>query len=116
MQKKKRYFQFVNYFDVWGNTKEGFDVNNLCTEPFWIVTATDLPTMTQAVKALKKADFLKKTCRANQFTDPYQTGDMLEMEIRKDGRPFGRWFEVTEEEFKAEKGKYSRFCCFRPRR
>jgi hypothetical protein len=30
---KKRYvFEVTNFFDVWGNKREGYDINNLCKE------------------------------------------------------------------------------------
>lgn len=25
-------YSLINYFDVWGNAKDGWEVNNLCTE------------------------------------------------------------------------------------
>jgi hypothetical protein len=34
LEEKRLYtFEVTNFFDVWGNKKEGYEVNNLCHEP-----------------------------------------------------------------------------------
>lgn len=85
--------RLVNYFDVWGNQKEGYEVNNLCTE--WDDGhAVDLEDRT-LLNLLKSSGFLKNTVRINQvdFADYYP---FIEIYQRRDGRPLGR-LEVLEE-------------------
>lgn len=84
-------YQFVNYFDVYGNPLDGYEVNNLCHEPYFI--KADYLTKESVLKALKKAGFLKKTCRMASLVVTVSDGDFLEIEDRN-GRPIGR-FELA---------------------
>lgn len=57
--------QLINYFDVWGNKTDGWEVNNLCNEG-----EIELPetfTDKDILKSLKAVNFLKKTVRGNQL-------------------------------------------------
>lgn len=54
----------VNYFDVWGNKNDGWEVNNLCQENERL-ELTDLFTKEHILKELKRVGFLKKTVRQN---------------------------------------------------
>ena len=54
-------FRLVNYFDVWGNKKDGFEVNNMCEQA--IIDFDDWPSKDDILKTLKKIGFLKPTCR-----------------------------------------------------
>lgn len=57
--------ELINYFDVWGNPKDGFEVNNLCREG-----EVELPenfTDHDVLKALKAKGFLKPHVRLNML-------------------------------------------------
>lgn len=55
----------VNYFDVWGNKKDGWEINNLCTEG--IVELPENFERKDIVKALKDFGFLAKHVRLNML-------------------------------------------------
>jgi ribosomal protein L31 len=55
----------TNYFDVWGNKKEGFEVNNQCHD--YYTTKSKLETRKQILQFLKRINFLKKSVRENSI-------------------------------------------------
>jgi len=76
-------YRLVHYFDVWGNRKEGYEVNNQCEHA--IVEFTDYPSNDEILNKLKKINFLKKTTRKNSFNFDNQ-GENIEIETHE-GRP-----------------------------
>lgn len=50
-------YSLINYFDVWGNAKDGWEVNNLCTEKTGI-TITDDATDKEILDYLVHVGFL----------------------------------------------------------
>jgi hypothetical protein len=82
----------INYFDVWGSKKEGWEINNMCEEEL----DTELlqlhlnATPKEAFQLLKSVGFLKNTTRINQvdIEDMYDYG--FEFMQRKDGMPICR--------------------------
>ena len=85
-------WRVVNYFDVWGNARDGWEVNNLCEHA--IITA-NIETRADVLKALKACDFLRPHVRLNMIDFPIGIGDVTEVDARKDGRPLCRleWIE-----------------------
>jgi len=82
----------VNYFDVWGNKKDGWEINNLCTEG-----EIELPedfTKKDIVKAIKEVGFFKPTVRMNmvEIEDLYP---YYEISQKKDYMPVCR-IEIQE--------------------
>lgn len=81
--------ELVNYFDVWGNAKDGFEINNLCKEGTVLIPENH--THKDIVQALKDVGFFKKHVRSNMI-DVSDNGDgiMIEIEKRRDGKPVCR--------------------------
>lgn len=77
-------YEVINHFDVWGNVKDGWEVNNQCTEGF-----VELPkgkdTELEVLKALKKMDMIRKTVRRNSC-NIYTDGTNWYIE-EKNGKP-----------------------------
>ena len=80
-------YSIINYFDVWGNKKDGWEVNNLCKEDFTI-TISDNATTKEIIQALKEEGFLAKHCRENMF-EVYNDIHFIEF-FRKNGSPVFR--------------------------
>lgn len=76
--------EVINYFDVWGNAKDGFEVNNMCSEGEWDIE--EPRTNKDVLQFLKRIGFLKNHVRMNMinFIDAYC--DHWEIEDKK-GRP-----------------------------
>lgn len=79
-------YRLINYFDVWGNKDEGFEVNNLCIEEENLYISDD-STDKEIATFLKNIGFLA--------TDDLRKinivnwGDMIEIES-KGHYPIGR--------------------------
>ena len=66
----------TNFFDVWGNKKEGWEVNNLCHDEYY--TRSPLENKDQVLRFLKKINFLKKSVRKNSIDwEDYDQGYYL---------------------------------------
>ena len=66
-----RKYQLINYFDVWGNEEEGYEVNNQCIEfDDWYIA--DDATDKEILEFLVKSGYLK-------------TSDMRQVKIASDG-------------------------------
>ena len=79
--------RLINYFDVWGNKKDGWDVNNACME--WDdVWTCDLDDKT-LLKILKNTDFLQKHVRINQIDFEWVNPEICEISARKSHYPLG---------------------------
>lgn len=48
----------INYFDVWGNEEEGYEVNNLCKEGELEFEGNEAPTDQQILDKLKEFGFI----------------------------------------------------------
>ena len=75
----------INYFDVWGNSKEGYEVNNQCTEADDVVFSED-PSDKDLLKFLKRIGFFKKHVRLNmvEIRDDFGLIEILE---KRTGKP-----------------------------
>jgi len=74
-------FRLVHYFDVWGNAKDGYEVNNM-SEIAVLKFEETWPTNRTVFDKLKKIGFLKKTTRVNSVRFD-EAGDMYEIFDRK---------------------------------
>jgi hypothetical protein len=81
-------YKLVNYFDVWGNSKDGFEVNNLAVVENEVYISDD-STNKEIVQFLKSIGYFKKTVRMNML-DIYNDGELIEFFQKKDGMPIGR--------------------------
>jgi hypothetical protein len=81
-------FRLIHYFDVWGNRKDGYEVNNLCEDAI-VNFDSEYPTESEILKKLKEIDFFKKTVRLRSIRFDHNCGEMIEIEDR-DGMPICR--------------------------
>ena len=92
---EKKEFVIVNYFDVWGNARDGWEVNNLCQENRHIFL--DMDEKGEALKLaiqneLKRINFFTARVRRTQWYIDWSCSDdsHLEIEQVKDGCPICR--------------------------
>jgi hypothetical protein len=81
----------INYFDVWGNKKDGWEINNMCEEySDELIQLHEHATSKEAFQLLKSVGFLSSTTRINQvdIEDLHDFG--FEFHQRKDGKPICR--------------------------
>jgi hypothetical protein len=83
--------KLINYFDVWGNKKDGWEVNNLCEETEYSnLEIHENATAKEAFQLLKDCGFFKKTARITQV-DVLPLDDFgWEFYQRKDRKPICR--------------------------
>jgi hypothetical protein len=81
-------YRLVDYFDVWGNKRDGFEVNNLSVVEDEIYISED-STNKEIVQFLKRIGYFKKSVRMN-MVDVYNDGEFIEFFQKKDGMPIGR--------------------------
>jgi hypothetical protein len=83
----------INYFDVWGNKKDGWEINNMCVEETLddeLLQLHESASSKDAFQLLKDTGFFKKTARINQV-DIDNMGEFgFEFHQRKDGMPICR--------------------------
>lgn len=83
---------FYNCFDVWGNEKDGWEVNDQCLE----FNAVELPNLDDAtlIAFLKERNFL--TAKANRKNIRIEeVGNYLDVCEKKSGKPLG-YFAVLD--------------------
>lgn len=86
--------RLVNYFDVIGNKKEGFEVNNLCVEMEDLYLENiDNKNILQLLKTI---NFLKQNVRMNQIVIDNDYKFMIEVFQKKDLYPLCR-LEIIRE-------------------
>ena len=80
--------RLINYFDVWGNEKDGWEVNNQCIE--WDdIWTSELDNKT-LLKILKNTDFLQQNVRTNQLIFDWVGPEICEISIKRNLYPLGR--------------------------
>lgn len=94
--KKVKYYKvkFINYFDVWGNKIDGYEVNNLCIEFDDLIIAEELYNGKDLIKYLYDIEFFN-THDMRKFIIE-DMGELIEIYQKKDLFPLGR-FEIIEE-------------------
>ena len=80
-------WRLINYFDVWVDPDEGWQVNNLCTEEDDLYIADDSSDK-EILDFLKQIGFLKTSDMRRLCLVDY--GDMIEIYQKKDMYPLGR--------------------------
>lgn len=80
-------YTLVNYFDVWGNEEEGYEINNLCNEVEGI-TITEDASEKDILKYLVQIGFLTTSDRRKVRIDTTD-GDMMEIYAVKGNYPIG---------------------------
>ena len=74
-KNEKLQYELVNYFDVWGNNVDGWEVNNLCVEG--IVELKDNATNKDIIQAIVEFGFFKPSV-TEKDVDIWDDGDMIE--------------------------------------
>lgn len=82
-------YRLINYFDVWGNEKDGFEVNNLCVEKESIDIKDDASDK-EILQVLVDEGFLVTSDRRKVCLVDYGMGDMIEICAKKSMYPLGR--------------------------
>lgn len=81
-------YSLINYFDVWGNDKDGYEVNNLCVDKTGITIAYDA-TEKEILDYLVQIGFLNtsdmRKVRINTLDE-----EMMEIYAVKGMQPLGR--------------------------
>jgi len=78
----------VNYFDVWGNQEDGYEVNNLCTEGE--IELSDNPTKEEIVSALIAFGFFNESVTPDMIELPHGIDSHTEIVESATGRPICR--------------------------
>ena len=81
-------YSLINYFDVWGNDKDGYEVNNLCVEKTGITIAYDA-TEKEILDYLVQIGFLN-TSDMRKVRINTLDGEMMEIYAVKGMQPLGR--------------------------
>lgn len=69
-------WSLINYFDVWGNEEDGWEVNNSAIE-FDDLYLADDTTDEELVDYLKSIGFLHRNAKVSDF-DIYSDGEIIE--------------------------------------
>lgn len=89
-------FQLIDYFDVWGNEEEGWEVNNLAKTDIYIDIDTKNDDETDILIKLVEAEYLNPKS-INEICVNWLEVNFIELETEK-GYPIGRleadWEEV----------------------
>lgn len=88
-------WKLINYFDVWGNKKDGWEVNNLCQEGEPFELSLDC-TQKDVLAKIKEVGFFKPSVRMNMISFSVWDQYMIEIEQKSTGKPICR-LEYIEE-------------------
>lgn len=93
-------WQLVNYLDVWGNKKDGWEVNNLYREDKYLEDAVD-KTDEELINWLKEINFLVFQPYVSyeeiiKRIDVWSDGGMIEFSFASDMQPICRLERVYE--------------------
>ena len=87
-EPKITHYKLIDYFDVWGNPIDGWEVNDLTTVEEDIVIAED-STDEEIIDFLIQIEYLKPEARENVHLESYDN-EMIEIVQTKDDYPIGR--------------------------
>lgn len=80
---------FINYYDVWGNKKDGFEVNDVSMHTL-VGKKSDLDTPYSILRLLKKNEIIKKTAKTTSMSLEFWDENEVEITCKKTGMPVGR--------------------------
>ena len=88
-------YKLIDYFDVWGNQENGWEVNNLCSleEEYGLLIITDDATDEEIIDYLIQIGYLGDEAKENIRIE----GDdcMIELFSKENDMPLGRLEEVV---------------------
>ena len=92
---KKFNYRLVDYFDVWGNEEDGFEVNNLCYLDDIKIEINEDSSHKDIIDILKKYNYLKQTVKESDF-DVWDDFEMIEFSNAENGMPLFRLELIRE--------------------
>ena len=87
-EPKVNHYKLIDYFDVWGNATDGWEVNDLTTVEDDIVITED-STDEEIIDFLVRIDYLKPEAKELVYLESYDN-EMIEIVQTKDDYPLGR--------------------------
>ena len=87
-EPKVNHYKLIDYFDVWGNATDGWEVNDLTTVEDDIVITED-STDEEIIDFLVRIDYLKPEVKELVYLESYDN-EMIEIVQTKDDYPIGR--------------------------
>ena len=87
-EPKVNHYKLIDYFDVWGNATDGWEVNDITTVEDDIILAEDL-TDEEIIDFLIQIEYLKPEAKGNVYLES-QDNEMIEIVQTKDDCPIGR--------------------------
>jgi hypothetical protein len=81
-------YTLINYFDVWGNEGDGFEVNNLCKEGE--IELTESPDDQEILTALIDFGFIREDVTLEQIDIAAYDLDFIEFFQASNQYPIGR--------------------------
>ena len=85
-------FQVVDYYDVWGNEVDGWDVNDISREDYYIDLVFD-NTDEEIIEKLVEVGYLNKESVDNIAVD-WLDDTMIELTLKENWMPLGRLEKV----------------------
>lgn len=86
--EKINHYKLIDYFDVWGNPIDGWEVNDLITAFYDICIAEDA-TDEEIIDFLIQIEYLKPEAKELVYLES-QYNEMIEIIQTKDDYPIGR--------------------------
>ena len=87
-EPKVNHYKLIDYFDVWGNATDGWEVNDVTTVIHDIAIAEDA-TDEEIIDYLIQLDYLCSEAKENVHLESYDN-EMIEIVQTKDDYPLGR--------------------------
>ena len=88
IEPKVNHYKLIDYFDVWGNATDGWEVNDLTTVEDDIVISEDASDE-EIIDFLVRIEYLKPEAKENVYLESYDN-EMIEIVQTKDDYPIGR--------------------------
>ena len=87
-EPKVNHYKLIDYFDVWGNEEDGWEVNDVTTVENDIVIAED-STDEEIIDFLVRIEYLKPETKDLVYLESYDN-EMIEIIARENDYPIGR--------------------------
>ena len=87
--------EVTNYFDVWGNKKDGWEINNWCIEKY-NCRKFDMWDDKKLLRFMKKFGLINKNVRTTQIEFGKYCGNCIVLNVKKDGMPLYCVMEVED--------------------
>jgi hypothetical protein len=85
-------YELVDYFDVWGNEEDGWEINNLSKEGEIVLEDFKPETI---IESLKDFGFLSEICSLENVAIEW-AGDIIEVLEKSNGKPLCSLREIVD--------------------